>query len=164
MDEQNRSQAMGWDDSIENDSQQYPVVPEGDYNFTVTGFERGRFPGSAKLEACNKASLTLEVETKDGPVTVFTDLILNRKLEWKLSEFFRSIGMKKKGERVVMDWSKVQGAHGRAHFKPRKYTASDGTERTASNVEHFLDYDPKNFHEDEWMSIPEESQEELPFN
>lgn len=54
---------LDWNDSIENDGQEFIVLPEGDYNFTVTDFERGRFPGSAKIPACNKASLTLRVDT-----------------------------------------------------------------------------------------------------
>lgn len=162
MDE-NRSNVMDWGDAIENDDQ-FQLVPEGDFNFRVLSFERGRFPGSQKVEACNKATLTLEVETPDGPVTMITDLLLNRRLEWKLSEFFRSIGMKKKGQKVLMDWNRVIGAKGRAHFKPRKYKANDGSDREASNVEHFLDYDPKFFHEDEWMKVPDGSQDEIPFN
>lgn len=50
---------MNWDDTIENDGQEFVVLPEGDYTFTVTNFERGRFPGSAKIPPCNKATLTI---------------------------------------------------------------------------------------------------------
>lgn len=32
---------MNWDDVIENDGQEYILLPEGDYTFVVTGFERG---------------------------------------------------------------------------------------------------------------------------
>jgi hypothetical protein len=39
---------MDWDDAIENDGQEFIILPEGDYNFTVTDFERGSFPGSPK--------------------------------------------------------------------------------------------------------------------
>ena len=34
---------MDWNDSIEEDGQEYIILPEGDYNFRVTNFERGRF-------------------------------------------------------------------------------------------------------------------------
>ena len=57
---------MDWDSAIESDGSQFIVLPEGDYDFIVTGFERGRYPGSAKIPACNKASLTLTVELPDG--------------------------------------------------------------------------------------------------
>ena len=51
---------FGWDDEIENDNE-FQILPDGDYNFTVTGFERGRHQGSAKLPPCNKAIITLNV-------------------------------------------------------------------------------------------------------
>ena len=154
---------LDWNDSIENDGQEFIVLPEGDYNFTVTDFERGRFPGSAKIPACNKASLTLRVDTDDGVAFVRTDLILYRSLEWRISSFFRSIGKKKHGERLVMDWNKVLGARGRAHFKPRNYTANDGSERTTNDCDRFIDYDPANFpEEDAWAEVSDA--EELPFD
>ena len=55
----NDTNLMGWDDVLENDGQEFIVLPEGDYTYTVTNFERGHFPGGAKIPACNKATLTL---------------------------------------------------------------------------------------------------------
>ena len=80
---------MDWGDVIESDGQEHKVLPEGDYDFTITKFERGRFPGSPKIPPCNKAILTLSV----NGITIKTDLILYKTLEWKLAAFFRSIGM-----------------------------------------------------------------------
>ena len=140
---------LDWDSEIETDGQF--VELNGDYNFQITDMERGRFPGSQKLPACNKATLTLLVYA--GPsqtATVKTDLILHKSLEWKLSQFFRSIGQKKHGERITMNWDKVEGSCGRAHFKPRKYTDKNGNERTANDVDYFIDYDEKNFGVDMW--------------
>ena len=163
MDDNNM--VMDWGDSIEKDSSDFVILPEGDYNFEITNFERGRFPGSAKIPACNKASLQLKVEAKEGTAIVFTDLILYRSLEWKLSEFFRCIGKKKEGEKLVMDWNNIIGCKGRAHFKPRNYVDKDGNEKQANNVEKYLNYDPSNFpKEDEFMKIPEGSNDEIPFN
>ena len=136
---------MDWNDTIENDGQEFITLEEGDYNFTVTGFERGRFPGSQKIPACNKAAITVSVSTEKGNATVKFDLILYRSLEWRISSFFRCIGQKKHGERLSMDWNAVLGSHGRAHFKPRKYTDKYGEEKTANDVDRFLDYDPKYF-------------------
>ena len=155
---------MDWDDAIEKDSSEFRVVPEGEFNFTVKSFERGRFPGSEKLEASNMAEMVLDVETEDGVVQCFFNLILNRKLEWKISEFFRAIGQKKPGEKFIMDWNKVPGSRGRAYFKPRKYKdKKDGSEKEASNVDHFIDYDEKNFPEKDFMDIPAGSSDTMPF-
>ena len=132
---------MDWGDTIESDGQEFVILPEGDYTFTVTNFERGRFPGSAKIPACNKATLTIQIDNDKGSATARFDLILYRTLEWKIASFFRCIGQKKHGEKVAMDWNKVVGARGKAHIKPRSYT-KDGEERQVNDVDRFLDYDP----------------------
>ena len=132
---------MDWNDTIENDGNEFIILPEGDYTFTVTGFERGRFPGSQKLPACNKATLTISIDNNLGNATARFDLILYRTLEWRIASFFRVIGAKKQGEKVTMDWNNVIGARGRAHIKPRSYT-KNGQERQVNDVDRFYDYDP----------------------
>lgn len=141
----NNNVGMDWNDTIENDGQEFIILEEGDYNFVVSAFERGRFPGSAKMQACNKATITLQVETEEGIASIRTDLILNRLVEWRISAFFRAIGRKKHGEKLVMEWNHLVGAKGRAHFKPRKYTDKDGNEKQANDVDRFYDYDEKYF-------------------
>lgn len=118
MNEYNNPHEISWDDEISSDDSQYIILEEGDYNFTVTNFERGRFPGSAKLPACNKAALTLAVETPEGTAFIKYDLILWSSLEWKISEFFRAIGQKKHGEKFVPRWNAVIGAKGRGALSP----------------------------------------------
>ena len=145
------SMMMDWNDSIENDGKGFVVLEEGDYNFTVTNFERGRHPGSEKIPACNKAIITMQVATPAGEANVKTDLILYRSMEWKLSAFFRCIGQKKHGERLTMNWNKVIGSKGRAHFKPRTYVDKDNKERQANDFAYFIDYDPAFFNEPEWV-------------
>jgi len=141
----NNNLAMDWDDAILEDGMEYVLLEEGDYNFVVRDFERGHFPGSAKLPACNKATLTLEVDTREGTAMVKHDIILCRTLEFRISEFFRAIGQKKHGERLVMNWNAVVGSKGRARFKPRPYTNKDGEQKMANNVDKFYDYDPAFF-------------------
>lgn len=136
----NNNLALEWNDSIENDGQEFILLPEGDYNFTVIDFERGRFNGSAKIPACNKAIITVQVESKEGIATVKFDLILYRSLEFRLSGFFRSIGQKKHGEKLQMDWTKIIGKKGRAHFKQRSYVNLNGEEKFVNDIERFIDY------------------------
>ena len=137
---ENKDLLMGWNDEISEDGQEYVLLPEGDYNFTVTNFERGRFNGGAKVPACNKATITVQVEAKEGTTSVKFDLILYRTLEWRISAFFRSIGQKKHGEKLTMDWNKVIGSKGRAHFKQHSYTNQNGEEKFINDIERFIDY------------------------
>lgn len=136
---------MDWNDSIESDGQEFILLEEGDYNYVVTNFERGRFPGGQKIPACNKATITVQVDTADGVASIKFDLLLYRSVEWKISAFFRSIGQKKHGEKLVMNWNKVIGSVGRAHFKQRKYTNQAGEEKVINDLDKFIDYDPKYF-------------------
>lgn len=135
---QNDAHEIGWGDQIVADGGEFLLLDEGDYDFTVTAFERGRFPGSAKIPACNKAVLTLTVQTPKGEANTKYDLILWSSLEWKISEFFRAIGQKKSGEAFVPRWNEVVGSKGRAHFKPRKYL-KNGEERQVNDISKFYD-------------------------
>lgn len=135
---QNDAHEIGWGDQIVADDGEFLLLDEGDYDFTVTAFERGRFPGSAKIPACNKAVLTLTVQTQKGEANTKYDLILWSSLEWKISEFFRAIGQKKSGEAFVPRWNEVVGSKGRAHFKPRKYL-KNGEERQVNGISKFYD-------------------------
>ena len=154
MNENNQNMFMDWDDSIEVDGQEFVLLEEGDYNFVVINFERGRFPGGPKVPACNKATITVQVGAENGIATVKFDLLLYRSLEWRISSFFRCIGQKKHGEKLTMDWNKVVGSIGRAHFKQRTYTNQYGEEKTVNDLDRFIDYNPEFF---------EVSEEDLPF-
>ncbi len=54
-------QEIGWDDEIENEGADFEPLPEGTYEFEVRTMQRGRFPGSDKMCACNTAELTLVI-------------------------------------------------------------------------------------------------------
>lgn len=151
--ENNQNMFLDWNDSIETDGNEFVLLPEGDYNFLVTGFERGRFPGGPKVPACNKAMITVQVTTAEGIATVKFDLLLYRSLEWRISAFFRCIGQKKHGEKLTMDWNKVMGSIGRAHFKQRTYTNQYGEEKTVNELDRFIDYN-QDFFKDDDPSLP----------
>lgn len=130
---------MEWDAYIEKESE-FVLLPEGDYDFTVTSFEKGWFDGSAKIEACNKAILELTINAPGlGTSIVKENLLLSDKVEWKLCEFFRCIGQKQHGTGVKMNWNKVHGAKGRAHIVINEYTGNDGNNYKNNKVARYLD-------------------------
>ncbi|MEG0259896.1 MAG: hypothetical protein RR595_10905 [Lysinibacillus sp.] len=133
---------FGWDDEIEKDGSDFILLPEGDYDFTVTKFERGRFQGSAKMPACNQAKLELTVHSPEhGNVVVFHNLFLHTKTEGLLSNFFAGIGQKKKGEKLRMNWGTVVGSKGRLLLEINKFTKKDLSEGTNNQVKKFYSYD-----------------------
>lgn len=129
---------LEWDDQITDDGEQYIVLDEGDYDFTVTAFERSRFPGGPKIPGCKKAVFTLTVETPEGTANVKYDLILWSTLKWKIHAFFRSIGQTRSGEAFSPRWNQVVGSKGRAHFKPRSYE-KNGETKFVNDVTTFYD-------------------------
>lgn len=131
---------LGWDDPIENDGPEFTLLPEGDYDFTVVGFERGRHNGSEKLPPCNKAVLSIKLEGRAGTTTINHNLFLHTKTEGLLCSFFNSIGQRKHGERITMNWNAVTGSTGRCKVGIRKWTSNEGKEYSSNEIKKF--YEP----------------------
>ncbi len=125
--------AMDWDDEISQDSN-FILLPEGDYDFVVDSFERGWYDGGQKIGPCKKAILRLRVKGRDkesgreGETFVRHQLLLNKKLESLLCEFFIGIGQRKKGETTKMNWNQVPGSAGRAKIGIRTYNGKEYNE------------------------------------
>lgn len=124
---------LGWDDVITEDSKEYIILPEGDYEFTVMSVERARSSGNGKIPACNMAKVTIAIDSPQGTVNVVTNLILHSSLEWKVSEFFASLGLKKKGEPFRMNWNQAIGAKGYCKMGRRENNGN-----TYNDVKRFL--------------------------
>jgi hypothetical protein len=114
-----------WDSEINNESSDFVLLPEGDYDFTVEKFERGQFDGSDKMPACKKAIVTLTIWGADDKISITENFMLCEKMEWKLSSLFLSLGLKKHGEPLKMNWSAVTGARGRCHVFVDNYKKKD---------------------------------------
>lgn len=137
---ENIERELGWDDEIEKESD-FILLPEGDYEFTVTGFERGRHQGSDKLPPCNKAVLSLSIDSPEGTVVLKHNLFLHTKTEGKLSAFFCAIGQKKHGEKLRMNWNAVIGSKGKCKVGIRTWRSTQTNEEMKSNeIKRF--YDP----------------------
>lgn len=105
---------FNWDDEITKDNQFAELAP-GDYDFRIDHYERGRSKGSEKIPPCNMAIVFFNIMTPEGQeVQIRENYILHTKLEWKLSELFAGVGLKKKGETLRMNWAALPGLTGRA--------------------------------------------------
>lgn len=148
----NEGYELGWDAEIENEGREFITAEPGDYNFTVIGFERGRFAGSDKMPACNQAKLSirLDVPGVNGECIVKHNLFLHSKSEWKLCEFFTAIGQRKKGQRVSMNWNAVIGSQGRCKVTKRSFKSKGGAELWTNDIDKFY--------------APEDAAGDLPFH
>ena len=142
---ENTGLPLGWDDEIEKDGSEFVLLPEGNYIFSVSAFERKRYtPTSAasKLPACNQAQLHISIDNApEGSTTIMHNLFLFSTMEWKLSEFFRAIGQKKHGEKLKMNWNSVIGSSGYCKVGIHTFTKKDGTEGKSNEIIKF--YDPE---------------------
>lgn len=129
----------GWDDAIQNDSE-FQILPEGDYNFTVVSFERGRHEGSEKLPPCNKAILKLRVSDGVHEGTVEHVLFLHSKCEGLLCEFFTAIGQRKHGESIVPKWNQLVGSSGVCSVKIDIWQGRNG-EMKSNKIRRFYEKD-----------------------
>lgn len=136
--------AFDWNDVIQNDSPEFIILPEGTYPFTVRSFERGEHtPGpNGKLPPCKKAILTIDIDGGAlGSVTVTHNLFLHSRTEGLLCAFFTSIGQRKHGEQLTMNWQKVPGSRGLCKVIVTESKGRDGKVRQYNNIERFLEPD-----------------------
>lgn len=131
----------GWEDMIADEGSEWKPLPEGDYEFTVTKIERARHVGSEKMPPCNMAKVTVTVWGKEDKAEIVENLFLCNKMEWKLSQFFLSLGLKKHGEPLKMNWAAAQGKKGKCHVYIDTYKKKDGGEGQSNKIKKFYAYD-----------------------
>lgn len=131
---------FGWEDTIENDSTGFVLLEPGEYEFWVDSFERARYSGSSKLPPCNQAVVMIKIMSEDGQeCTIKHNLFLHSKCEGLLCSFFTSIGMRKHGEPLKMNWPAIVGKYGRCKVGIREYIDKNGETRKANQIDRFLE-------------------------
>lgn len=121
-------------------------VPEGEYDFKVEDIERAQYNGSDKIPPCNAMKVNLEIAMPGGVKAHISDNFpLWDNMEWKLSEFFISIGMKKKGEPMrACNWfTEIPGRTGRC--KVIQKVSTKDPNKKFSNIDRYLEPQPKNW-------------------
>ena len=131
---------IGYEGMIEEESGGFPLLPEGDYDFTVSKITRGRYEGSDKMPACNSVTVELTVWGAQDKATISERFFLVKKFEWKLSQFFLSIGVKKHGEPLMMRWN-IEGMRGKCKVYVDHYKKNDGSDGQSNKIKKFYAYD-----------------------
>jgi hypothetical protein len=131
---EDKGQALGWDDEGQVQESSYDVLPEGEYTYEVVNFKREHFGGSAKMSACPVAALQLKCTNVENGMTVtgFCRLYLNSKVQWRISNFFKSCGLldpnAAEGASMPMSlFGQVVGCTGRVKVKVTKSTNNGKT-------------------------------------
>lgn len=170
MSNEQNMEVFDWDSEISADGQDFTPLPEGDYIYEITEMKKEYFSGSDKIPACPRAALTLKVYAEDmsRSVTVYERLLLCAKMEWRVSGFLRSIGVKKHGQKVRPNWDAMVGKTGIAHFTIEDYTSKDGAHRQRNHLDRFIDKDGSTpvapvTSANDFTSIPSGQAEEIPF-
>lgn len=137
-------QTFGWDDEISNEGTPFTLFDAGTYPFTVVNFERSTYQPKPNYQAkvptgTNTAILSLEfINPVTGEKsTIKENLYLYGKGEWRISQFFISIGQKKKGEPLRPNWNAILGAKGTAELEINNYTDRDGNPGKNNRVKTF---------------------------
>jgi hypothetical protein len=136
----NEYEEIGYEGTIEEESGGFTLLPEGDYDFTVNKITRGRYEGSEKMPACNSVTVELTVWGSQDKATISERFFLVKKFEWKLSQFFLSIGVKKHGEPLNMRWN-IEGYRGKCKVYIDHYKKNDGGDGQSNKVKKFYAYD-----------------------
>ena len=127
---------LDWSDDILNEPAA-PKVPEGEYDFIVDHFERAKVGGDGAYAGKNMAVVYCNICT-DGDPQLKTNLILHTRMQWKLAQFFISIGLmeNKEDAQLRMDWNVIGGLRGRCKVE-EKPNYNDKS-KTHSEITEFL--------------------------
>ena len=133
-----RGEALDWDGYVE-DTGGFLLLDEGFYPFTVTALERERFEGSEKMAPCPRAKLTLEVVAGNRATKVTDRLLLSTKTQWRISQFFESLGFKKEESgKIARHWNEIGGRSGWIEVGVREYTKKNGETGLSNEVKSYV--------------------------
>ena len=134
----NNGYELDWDSSIEQDEQQYTLVPEGDYDFVVDHIERTYVGNeSEKYAGAKMATVYMNVQVPgQEAVSIRENFILHSNFAWKIGSLLVSVGLKRKGEAISGNyWSKLPGTRGRC--KVEQNASKKNPDQKYNNISAF---------------------------
>jgi len=122
-----------WNEQVEKPNENPTSLLDGEYQFLVVKFERGEYSGGPKIPACLKAIITCEIFSESVPsLQIKTTFLMHQAFDWKMCSFFKSIGLRKKDDPLVLSWDKAIGGRGMCRVENNKKTGY-------LEIKHFLD-------------------------
>ena len=135
--------AFGWDEEVETVDSSFTLLPEGEYEFVVKDFERGRTKGSAKMPACDQGIYTLHMLNPGGLSADLRHFLpLDDSMRWKITQCFQGLGRipedRPEGTTGRCPWANAVGCKGRAEVGVRTWTGDDGKERESNEIRRVM--------------------------
>lgn len=140
MAQYNEFDEIDFDGVIEEEGGDFTLLPAGAYEFVITKITRGRFNGSDNVPACGEVKVEMKVGNSTDTTTITERFFMLKKWEWKLSQFFLSIGLKKHDEPLKMRWN-IEGMKGKCKVYVDDYTRKDGSAGQSNKIKKFYAYD-----------------------
>lgn len=138
------NQVLSWDTVQEigeiQEAQEYVLLPNGIYRYTIVDLEKKIFEGSDKLPQCPQATVTFVIHGGElGDSKVYRNFFLTQKTSWTYKQLFLTLRLVKENSNGLIPWDKLIGQTGVAEVNQREY---DG--KTYNNIKYFLaPNDPK---------------------
>ncbi|WP_271328050.1 hypothetical protein [Lactococcus muris] len=166
----NDMEILDWDDEVEEGSP-FVLLPEGEYPFVITNLEKGIYEKPANRESkvpanAPMATVTFEIAAPTGETTTLTErFYLYKKMQWKINQFFTSIGAPKNAEgKVKMNWGSVLGARGKVKIIVENYKDRSGKDAQTNRIDSFLEPETPNYQNTapQGQQMPQQSYQQPP--
>ena len=131
---------MDWDSPIDSNEagSGFEVLPPGKCSFTVTAFTRATVK-TGDMTGANMAKLELRLNDGDRTGKAYENLILHKKILWKVAQFAVAAGLLKKGDNGAIPWNRVPGSSGMCEIKVEDYAGKDGDTRKKNVIVKFIE-------------------------
>lgn len=132
----NYNEVWDYDTEFICDPADFPVIEEGDYDFTVTKVERANYAGGEKLPACPQLVVYMDVTNGVDTVSLRDNFYVHPKMKNKFSRFFFSVfGPESNGIAVKPSLVlETVGMKGRCHVSKGIYKGHEN-----NNVDRYIE-------------------------
>ncbi|GBG94952.1 hypothetical protein LFYK43_14110 [Ligilactobacillus salitolerans] len=134
------NEVIGWGDSFTAEENEFTLISPGNYPFTVKSMDRKIYDGSGKIpNGTPYAEVKCEVTGPEGTTSIIERLYLLKRMQWKLTQFFQSIGQPVVvGQPFQPNWNTVVGSQGIAEVEVNEYNDKNGNAQKNNRIKNFL--------------------------
>jgi len=126
-----------WDDTLEDNGEgdyTFILLPPGIYGAECVEVTRGFSTASN----CNQAGVVWKVVSTKGRTKLTDYLNLSENVKWKILQLFRSVGMRKHGEAIRLNFPALPGKTGWLKIGHRTYLDKNNVEKTTNQIEGYI--------------------------